>query len=107
MRLEMLAAQHLVVVEFLEDNNMAAYGKGQMLGSGINPESFKQDYSGFSRAAEMQAQGLSNLGGSIAGAIKDFGETKKEEHRGPRRWGGGRGRGESVGHYLVTAISEE
>ena len=60
---------------------MAAYGKGQMLGSGINPESFKQDYSGFSRAAEMQAQGLSNLGGSIAGAIKDFGETKKEQKK--------------------------
>ena len=60
---------------------MAAYGKGQMLGSGINPESFKQDYSGFARAAEMQAQGLSNLGGSIAGAIKDFGETKKEQKK--------------------------
>ena len=60
---------------------MAAYGKGQMLGSGINPESFKQDYSGFSRAAEMQAQGLSNLGGSIAGAIKDFGENKKEQKK--------------------------
>jgi hypothetical protein len=77
----MLAAQHLVLVEFLENNNMAAYGKGQMLGSGINTESFKQDYSGFSRAAEIQAQGLSNLGGSIAGAIKDFGETKKEQKK--------------------------
>ena len=60
---------------------MAAYGKGQMLGSGINPESFKQDYSGFSRAAEMQAQGLSNLGGSIAGAIKDFGEAKEQRKK--------------------------
>ena len=60
---------------------MATYGSGQMLGSGINPESFKQDYSGFARAAEMQAQGLSNLGGSIAGAIKDFGETKKEQKK--------------------------
>ena len=56
---------------------MATYGRGQMLGSGINPESFKQDYSGFARAAETQAQGMANLGASIGGAIKDFGEEKK------------------------------
>ena len=60
---------------------MAAYGKGQMLGSGINPESFKQDYSGFSRAAEIQAQGLQNLGQSIGGAIQNFGEAKKEQKK--------------------------
>ena len=60
---------------------MATYGRGQMLGSGINPESFKQDYSGFTRAAEMQAQGLSNLGGSIAGAIKDYGQAKQERKK--------------------------
>jgi len=60
---------------------MAAYGKGQMLGSGINPESFKQDYSGFSRAAEIQAQGLQNLGASIGGAIQNFGEAKKEQKK--------------------------
>lgn len=52
-----------------------------MLGSGINPESFKQDYSGFARAAEIQAQGLSNLGGSIAGAIKDYGQAKQEHKK--------------------------
>lgn len=63
---------------------MATYGRGQMLGSGINPESFKQDYSGFSRAAEIQAQGLSNLGGSIAGAIKDYGEMKKSQQEDER-----------------------
>ena len=60
---------------------MAAYGKGQMLGSGINPESFKQDYSGFARAAEIQAQGLANLGQSIGGAIQNFGEAKKEQKK--------------------------
>lgn len=49
-----------------------------MLGSGINPESFKQDYSGFARAAEIQAQGMSNLGASIGGVIKDFGDEKKK-----------------------------
>jgi hypothetical protein len=60
---------------------MAAYGKGQMLGSGINPESFKQDYSGFARAAGIQAQGLQNLGQSIGGAIQNFGEAKKEQKK--------------------------
>jgi len=60
---------------------MAAYGKGQMLGSGINPESFKQDYSGFSRAAEIQAQGLANLGQSIGGAIQNYGEAKQERKK--------------------------
>ena len=71
-------------VECLENkqsNNMAAYGKGQMLGSGINPESFKQDYSGFARAAGIQAQGLQNLGQSIGGAIQNFGEAKKEQKK--------------------------
>ena len=58
---------------------MATYGRGQMLGSGINPESFKQDYSGFARAAETQAQGMADLGASIGGVIKDFGEQKKEQ----------------------------
>jgi GH24 family phage-related lysozyme (muramidase) len=60
---------------------MAIYGRGQMLGSGINPESFKQDYSGFANAAAIRAQGLSNLGASIGGAIKDFGEVKKEQKK--------------------------
>jgi hypothetical protein len=60
---------------------MATYGRGQMLGSGINPESFKQDYSGFARAAETQAQGMANLGASIGGVIKDFGEQKKEQKK--------------------------
>jgi hypothetical protein len=57
---------------------MATYGRGQMLGSGINPESFKLDYSGLANAAETQAQGVANLGASIGNAIKDFGEQKNE-----------------------------
>lgn len=52
-----------------------------MLGSGINPESFKQDYSGFTRAAEIQAQGLQNLGQNIGGAIQNYGEAKKEQRK--------------------------
>jgi hypothetical protein len=60
---------------------MATYGRGQMLGSGINPESFKQDYSGFANAAAIRAQGLSDLGASIGGVIKEFGEVKKEQKK--------------------------
>lgn len=60
---------------------MAAYGKGQMLGSGINPESFKQDYSGFANAAAIQAQGLSNLGQSIGGAIQDYSKAKEQQRK--------------------------
>ena len=60
---------------------MAAYGKGQMLGSGINPESFKLDFGGFADAARMQAQGLSNLGQSIGGAIQNYNEIKQERKK--------------------------
>lgn len=62
---------------------MQPYGRGQTLGSGINPESFKQDYSGFTRAAGIQAQGMADLGASIGGTITkigdQFAERKKEQ----------------------------
>lgn len=56
---------------------MPAYGKGQMLGSGINPESFKMDFSGFADAARTQAQGVANLGANIGNAINMVGDEKK------------------------------
>jgi hypothetical protein len=59
--------------------NMATYGRGQMLGSGINPESFKQDYSGFANAAATQAQGVANLGANIGGAIAEVGDYFKKQ----------------------------
>jgi len=52
-----------------------------MLGSGINPESFKQDYSGFANAAATQAQGISDLGASIGGAIREFGKASEERKK--------------------------
>jgi len=58
---------------------MATYGRGQMLGSGINPESFKQDFSGFANAAAIRAQGLSDLGTSIGGAISEVGDYFKKQ----------------------------
>jgi len=54
-----------------------------MLGEGINPQMFVNDFSGFTRAAEMQAQGMANLGQSIGGTIGKIGdqmtERKKEQ----------------------------
>jgi hypothetical protein len=50
-----------------------------MLGSGINPESFKQDYSGFANAAATQAQGVANLGANIGGAIAEVGDYFKKQ----------------------------
>ena len=52
-----------------------------MLGSGINPESFKLDYSGMANAAATQAQGVANLGASIGGVIKDFGEAREQRKK--------------------------
>ena len=57
---------------------MATYGRGQMLGSGINPESFKLDYSGMANAAATQAQGIANLGANIGNAINMVGEENKQ-----------------------------
>ena len=58
---------------------MATYGRGQMLGSGINPESFKLDYSGMANAAATQARGVANLGASIGGAISEVGDYFKKQ----------------------------
>jgi len=52
-----------------------------MLGSGINPESFKLDYSGMANAAATQAQGVSDLGASIGGVIREFGKASEERKK--------------------------
>lgn len=52
-----------------------------MLGAGVDPRMFVQDYSGFTRAAEIQAQGMQNLGATIGQGIKDFGEARKERKK--------------------------
>jgi hypothetical protein len=54
---------------------------GQRLGEGIDPRMFVQDYSGFTRAAEIQAQGMQNLGAMIGQGIKDFGEARQERKK--------------------------
>jgi hypothetical protein len=42
---------------------------------------FVQDYSGFTSAAEIQAQGMQNLGATIGQGIKDFGEARQERKK--------------------------
>ena len=60
-----------------------------MLGAGVDPRMFVQDYSGFTRAAEIQAQGMQNLGtaiGNVATQVGDYfkqqGEAKKSAQLG-------------------------
>jgi hypothetical protein len=60
---------------------MATYGRGQMLGAGIDPRMFVQDYSGFANAGAIQGQGMAQLGADIGGGIKDFGEAQKERKK--------------------------
>ena len=52
---------------------------GQRLGEGIDPRMFVQDYSGFTRAAEIQAQGMQNLGEGIGKAATQVGDYFKEQ----------------------------
>jgi hypothetical protein len=52
-----------------------------LLGSTVDPRLFVQDYSGFTRAADIQAQGMANLGGQIAGGIERYGEQKQERKK--------------------------
>ena len=40
-----------------------------------------QDYSGFTRAAEIQAQGMQNLGASIGGAIESYADAKEKRKK--------------------------
>lgn len=52
-----------------------------LLGSSVDPRLFMQDYSGFTRAAEIQSQGMQNLGAAIGQGIKDFGEARQERKK--------------------------
>jgi hypothetical protein len=52
-----------------------------LLGSSVDPRLFIQDYSGFTRAAEIQAQGTQNLGAAIGQGIKDYGEIVGERKK--------------------------
>jgi len=52
-----------------------------LLGSSVDPSLFIQDYSGFTRAAGIQAQGMSNFGSQIAGGIDKYSEKKLERKK--------------------------
>ena len=53
-----------------------------LLGSSVDPRLFIQDYSGFTRAADIQGQSMQNLGSDIGSTIKGVAEeytNKKKE----------------------------
>jgi hypothetical protein len=54
-----------------------------LLGSTVDPRLFVQDYSGFTRAADIQGQSMANLrgqiGSTIEGLAEDYTKKKKEE----------------------------
>jgi len=49
-----------------------------MLGAGVDPSLFRQDYSGFAKAGEIQGQAYADLGKSIGSAITNFADMKKQ-----------------------------
>lgn len=51
-----------------------------LLGSSVDPRLFLQDYSGFTRAAEIQAQGMQNLGQNIGASIEKVGDYFKQQN---------------------------
>ena len=53
-----------------------------IIGGQINPALYPQpDYRGVVQSAQMQAREMANIGASIGGVIKDFGEAKKEQKK--------------------------
>ena len=56
-----------------------AYGNGQMMGNSINAALGQQDFSGYERAGQAWAQGISSAGNQIGNAIKLYGEEKKTQ----------------------------
>lgn len=85
---------------------MATYGRGQMLGSGINPESFKQDYSGFANAAATQAQGVANLGANIGDTIAKIGDQYNERKKEQAEQNKQIKLAENVGKLIVQTMPE-
>lgn len=50
-------------------------------GTQVDPRLMKADYSGFARAAEIQAQGMQNLAAGIGGGIAKFAEKKAKKKK--------------------------
>lgn len=58
---------------------MATYGRGQMLGAGVDPRMFTQDFSGFANAGMIQGQAMAGIGDSIKSAMEGYRAAKKEK----------------------------
>jgi len=72
------------------------YGRGGMLGANIDPRMFLQDFSGFARAGEIQAQGITNLAQGVTQGIEGYQEAKKIESEENRAIQNARQLGEAV-----------
>ena len=72
------------MVETWLDNHLehTQYKIMAIIAGQINPANYPQpDYSGVVSSAQMQAQGLADIGKSISGVIDNFGEAKKEQKK--------------------------
>lgn len=77
-----------------------------LLGSSIDPRLFQQDYSGYVRAAETQAQGIANLADRIGGAIKDYKTESKERRKEQSEQNKQVKLAESIGNMIVETMPE-
>jgi hypothetical protein len=103
--MELVEKYNLIFLEDCCDALGSSY-KGQMLGSGINPESFKQDYSGFANAAATQAQGVANLGASIGDTITKVGDQYNERKKEQAEQNKQIKLAENVGKLIVKTMPE-
>ena len=72
------------MVETWLDNHLehTQYKIMAIIAGQINPANYPQpDYSGVVSSAQMQAQGLADIGKSISGVIDNFGAAKKEQKK--------------------------
>ncbi len=71
-------------------------------GSQIRPELANADYSGFTNAANIQANAMANLGQSIASGIEGYRERKKEKTAGRAKIK----RAEALGDSMISMFQE-
>jgi len=73
---------------------------GFQTGTQIRPELGNADFSGFARAAEINAQALANLGRDIGGAIVDYGIKKEKKKQEDIRY-------KTILPYIASTLGEE
>ena len=73
----------------------------------INPANYPQpDYSGVVSSAQMQAQGLADIGKSISGVIDNFGAASKERKKEQAEQNKQIKQAENIGKLIVQSMPE-